>query len=82
MGQITTNIAADVFVYVLPMMTLARLKLPLSQRIALMVVFGFGAVVVVAACLRLYYTYQTVYATYDVTWEGYYLWSVVRECSK
>jgi len=74
MGQITTNIAADVFVYVLPMMTLARLKLPLSQRIALMVVFGFGAVVVVAACLRLYYTYQTVYATYDVTWEGYYLW--------
>ena len=74
MGQITTNIAADVFVYVLPMMTLARLKLPLSQRIALMVVFGFGAVVVVAACLRLSYTYQTVYNTFDVTWEGYYLW--------
>jgi len=74
MGQISTNISADVLVYILPMMTLARLKLPLSQRIALMVVFGFGAVVVVAACMRLYYVYQTVYMTYDVTWEGYYLW--------
>ena len=62
------------FVYVLPMMTLANLKLPLNQRIALMVVFGFGSIVVLAACMRLYYTHQTVYETYDVTWDGYNLW--------
>jgi hypothetical protein len=39
-----------------------------------MVVFGFGGVVVVSACLRLYYTYLTIYKTYDVTWVGYALW--------
>ncbi|KIW02888.1 uncharacterized protein PV09_05938 [Verruconis gallopava] len=74
MGQISTSIAADFIVYVLPMATMARLRLPLSQRIILMVVFGFGAVVVVAGCLRLYYTHLTVYETYDVTWVGYNLW--------
>jgi hypothetical protein len=55
MGQISTGIAADFIVYILPMATLAQLKLPLSQRLVLMVVFGFGAAVVAAGCLRLYW---------------------------
>jgi hypothetical protein len=74
MAQISTGIAADFIVYVLPMPTLAMLNLPLSQRIVLMVVFGFGAVVVVAGCLRLYYVHLTVYETFDVTWVGFNLW--------
>ena len=74
MGQIAVTILTDILVYVLPMPTLVRLNLPWSQRIILLVVFGFGAVVVVAGIMRLYYVHLTVYETYDVTWVGYNLW--------
>ncbi|KAH7021295.1 uncharacterized protein B0I36DRAFT_225874, partial [Microdochium trichocladiopsis] len=64
----------DLIVYVLPMPTLWVLKLPLTQRISLMALFGLGAVVIVAACMRAYWVWYIEFATYDVTWCGSELW--------
>lgn len=61
-------------VYVLPMPTLSRLRLPLIQRIGLMILFGFGSVVIIAGIMRNYWVHYVVYDTYDVTWEGFSLW--------
>lgn len=74
MGQTTVTVLTDFIVYILPMPTFYNLKLPMGQRIALMVLFSFGLVVVVAGCIRMYWVHHVVEETYDVTWEGYDLW--------
>jgi hypothetical protein len=48
-------------------------KLPLGQRIVLVVLFSLGFVVVVAGTMRTYWVTLVVH-TYDVTWNGYYMW--------
>lgn len=74
MGQTVVTVITDLIVYVLPMPTLWKLQLPLNQRIGLMVLFGFGGLVVIAGCMRSYYIYYVELETYDVTWEGFHLW--------
>ncbi|CAJ2504667.1 Uu.00g120610.m01.CDS01 [Anthostomella pinea] len=74
MANTIITVLTDFIVYVLPMPIFWQLKLPLMQRISLMVVFGFGSVVVVAGCLRTYWIHYVEFETYDVTWEGFYLW--------
>jgi hypothetical protein len=61
-------------VWVLPLPALYRARLPLAQRIALIVLFSFGLVVILAACIRTYYIHVVVQKSYDVTWEAFYLW--------
>ncbi|KAH9885327.1 hypothetical protein F4778DRAFT_787260 [Xylariomycetidae sp. FL2044] len=74
MGQTITTVITDFVVYVLPMPTLWQLKLPLAQRLSLMLLFGLGSVVVISGCLRTYWVHYVEFETYDVTWEGFYLW--------
>ena len=74
MVQIVINVVTDFIIYVLPMPTLVRLSLPSSQRIGLMILFGVGGVIVVAGSFRAYWVHYVLYDTYDVTWEGFYLW--------
>ncbi|RTE74164.1 hypothetical protein BHE90_011398 [Fusarium euwallaceae] len=74
LSQAITTVVTDLLVCALPLPTLFKLKLPLSQRIALMVVFSLGLVVVFAASMRAYWTHYVTDETYDVTWEGFYLW--------
>ncbi|KAH7368699.1 hypothetical protein B0T11DRAFT_277500 [Plectosphaerella cucumerina] len=73
-GQTISTIVADTIVYLLPLPTLWRLRLPLFQRISLMVLFSMGVVVVAAACARTYWAYHVTTQTFDVTWEGFELW--------
>jgi hypothetical protein len=61
-------------IYVLPMPTLYKLKLPSTQRIGLMILFGIGGVIVVAGSFRAYWVHYVVFDTYDVTWEGFQIW--------
>lgn len=72
--QTILTVLIDLAVYVLPLPTLYRLSLPLAQRVGLMVLFGLGAVVVAAGCMRTYWVHHVELETYDVTWEGYQLW--------
>ncbi|KAK3902389.1 hypothetical protein C8A05DRAFT_15556 [Staphylotrichum tortipilum] len=64
----------DFFVWALPLPTIYRTSLPLSQRLALIALFSVGLCVVVAAGVRIYYLDIVMTKTYDVTWEGTHLW--------
>jgi hypothetical protein len=61
-------------VYVLPLPTLRSLNLPKRQRVALIIVFSLGFVVVFAGCMRTYWVVEVVNDTYDVTWNGFCMW--------
>ncbi|KAF7560124.1 hypothetical protein G7046_g4035 [Stylonectria norvegica] len=74
LSQAITTVFTDLLVCLLPVPTLLRLKLPLTQRLALIVLFCLGFVVVFAGCMRAYWTHHVTDETYDVTWEGFYLW--------
>jgi hypothetical protein len=72
--QTIVNVVTDFMIYVLPMPTLFKLSLPPAQRIGLMILFGFGGVIVVAGSFRAYWVHYTLFETYDVTWEGFQIW--------
>ncbi|KAF2018532.1 hypothetical protein BU24DRAFT_458295 [Aaosphaeria arxii CBS 175.79] len=72
--QSTLNVVTDFMIYALPIPTLFRLSLPVSQRIGLAILFGFGGVIVVAGSFRAYWVHYTLFRTYDVTWEGFQIW--------
>ncbi|KAL2168924.1 hypothetical protein VTG60DRAFT_6694 [Thermothelomyces hinnuleus] len=74
LAQASTTALADFIVWVLPMPWLYRAKLPLRQRLAVITLFSFGLLVVVAACIRAYWIHFVVQETYDVTWHGIHLW--------
>ncbi|KAF2120678.1 hypothetical protein BDV96DRAFT_484506 [Lophiotrema nucula] len=72
--QSVLNVFTDFLIYVLPMHTLFKLSLPAPQRIGLMILFGFGGVIVVAGSFRAYWVHYVLFETYDVTWEGFQIW--------
>ncbi|KAJ4289352.1 hypothetical protein N0V88_007103 [Collariella sp. IMI 366227] len=74
LAQAVVTVVSDFVVWVLPLPALYHAKLPLHQRVALIILFSFGAVVVFAACMRIYWIHYVVLETYDVTWEGFHLW--------
>ncbi|KAK4156080.1 hypothetical protein C8A00DRAFT_12896 [Chaetomidium leptoderma] len=74
LSQAITTAISDFMVWVLPLPSLFCAKLPLSQRLALIALFSFGSVVVLAACIRTYWIHYVVEETYDVTWYGFHLW--------
>jgi hypothetical protein len=73
-GQAVTSVITDFMVYVLPLPTLRSLNLPKRQRVALIIVFSLGFVVVFAGCMRTYWVVEVVNDTYDVTWNGFCMW--------
>ncbi|KAL8408570.1 hypothetical protein RB594_007126 [Gaeumannomyces avenae] len=68
------NVATDLLLAVLPMLTLAKLNLPLGQRIATIALFSLGLVVITAGVVRAYWIYDVVVGMADFTWEGYNVW--------
>lgn len=74
MVQSILNVVTDFMIYTLPIPTLFGLSLPWNQRIGLVVLFSFGGVIVVAGSFRAYWIHDTLYETYDATWEGYNIW--------
>lgn len=74
LAHAVVTVVCDLIVWVLPLPALYRAQLPLSQRLALIVLFSFGLLVVVAACIRTYYVHFILEETYDVTWEGSKMW--------
>ncbi|KAK1569563.1 uncharacterized protein LY79DRAFT_594815 [Colletotrichum navitas] len=73
-AQSVSTVVIDVIVYIIPIPTLFRLKLPAAQRLVLMFLFSLGTVVVVAGAMRTYWIHHVEKETYDVTWEGFELW--------
>lgn len=73
-AQATLTVLTDFLVYILPLPTLIQIRLPVLQRVILIGVFSLGFISVFASCMRAYWVYQVVEATYDVTWSGFELW--------
>ncbi|KAK3312582.1 hypothetical protein B0H66DRAFT_644749 [Apodospora peruviana] len=72
--QSVITVLTDFIVWVLPLPTLYMAKLPLSQRIALIILFSFGGFVVIAGCMRTYWIHYIIEETFDPTWQGMHLW--------
>ncbi len=70
----TITAALDFFAWVLPLPTFYNTRLPLAQRLALVTLFSFGLVAVIASCVRIYWAHYILEETYDVTWYGFQLW--------
>ncbi|KAL8314416.1 hypothetical protein RB593_008174 [Gaeumannomyces tritici] len=65
------NVTTDLLLAVLPMPTLAKLNLPLGQRIATIALFSLGLVVIAVGVVRCYWIYDVVVLDMaDFTWEG------------
>ncbi|KAK2031092.1 hypothetical protein LX32DRAFT_557779 [Colletotrichum zoysiae] len=73
-AQSISTVATDVIVYLLPIPTLCRLRLPAAQRLVLIFLFSLGIFVVVAGVMRIYWIHYVEKETYDVTWVGVDLW--------
>jgi hypothetical protein len=72
--QTVINVLTDFMIYALPIPTLFGLSLPMIQRVGLVILFGFGGVIVVAGSFRAYWVHYVLYKTYDATWYGYEIW--------
>ena len=70
----TITATLDFFAWVLPLPTFFNTRLPLAQRLALVTLFGFGLIAVIASCVRIYWAHYILQETYDVTWYGFQLW--------
>ncbi|PVI02442.1 hypothetical protein DM02DRAFT_492362, partial [Periconia macrospinosa] len=66
--------AQDLLTAILPTFIYYHLQIPLRQKIALGFIFAIAYGVVALGAMRLYYTWQIFYGTYDVTWVGWELW--------
>lgn len=68
------NCTADLLVTVLPIPTVMRLKLPLRQRIGVVILLSLGFIVTIAGIVRTYYIWRALIDTYDESWYTYPLW--------
>ncbi|KAI1982897.1 hypothetical protein LOZ51_005496 [Ophidiomyces ophidiicola] len=69
-----TNFVTDLIVLILPIPTLWKLRLPIKDRVILIILMSLGLIACVASALKTYYTYRAIVITYDVSWEGYNVW--------
>lgn len=62
------DLAADLVILVLPMPVVFGLKLPLTHRVCLAAIFGFGIITMIFTAIRLYYVYHLDFT--DITYSG------------
>ena len=67
----------DLITAVLPTFLYWNLQIPFRQKLALFGIFAIGYGVVALGALRAYYSWQTFYGTYDVTWAT---WNIFVTC--
>ncbi|KAK2784250.1 hypothetical protein FQN53_008690 [Emmonsiellopsis sp. PD_33] len=70
----TTNIITDGMVLVLPIPTFWKLRLPLRERIVLIVLMSLGLIACAASIIRTWYAKLVFEISYDSTWDGYNIW--------
>ena len=65
------NTIADIFVVVLPIPIIYKLRLPLRKRIGAIILVSLGFLVCVVGVVRAYFVWLSLMHSYDVTWNGY-----------
>lgn len=69
-----TNSVSDLLTTILPIPIIARLQMPLRQRIGVGILLCLGLLVTVAGAVRIYFTWDSLIASYDESWRAYPLW--------
>jgi hypothetical protein len=71
------SVLTDLLTTLLPNLLLLDLTLPASQKWKLAILFGAGYIVTAVGAVRIYWTYQYLFVSWDGTWTGYSLlvWS-------
>ncbi|CAD6440051.1 b628435a-f7c9-414c-9f17-943939478156 [Sclerotinia trifoliorum] len=67
------NTLTDFFVVILPIPKMLKLQISQRQRLIVIFLFAAGFLVCIAGTVRTYYTYVELTST-DVTWDDYYVW--------
>ncbi|TKA67673.1 hypothetical protein B0A55_08648 [Friedmanniomyces simplex] len=68
------NIFNDLLTAIIPIPLVMRLRMPMTQRIGVCVLFGLGFIVIVAGSVPTFYIWKGLMATWDETWYAYPLW--------
>jgi hypothetical protein len=72
MGIVFTT--ADFLTTITPIPLVMRLQMPTKQRVWACALLSLGFVVTVAGCVRTYFVWRSLYASWDQTWEAYFMW--------
>ncbi|KAF8471752.1 hypothetical protein BDZ91DRAFT_676987 [Kalaharituber pfeilii] len=75
----TVNVFTDFYVFLLPIRSIAKLRLPERQRIGLLVVFALGFLTCLAGACRIWGIVKFRHS-YDISWEGalLYIFSLIE----
>ena len=68
------NIIVDLVVAALPIPVVLSLKLPLRERLGVIVLLGAGSGAVVCATAKTYYVYLALIGSWDQTWWTVPIW--------
>ncbi|TGO85274.1 hypothetical protein BPOR_0413g00010 [Botrytis porri] len=69
----TINTITDCIVVLFPIPKMLRLQISQRQRLIIIFLFGAGFLVCVAGAVRTYYTYAELVSS-DMTWDTYHVW--------
>ncbi|KAF2771064.1 hypothetical protein EJ03DRAFT_44847 [Teratosphaeria nubilosa] len=68
------NCVSDLLTTVLPIPIIAKLQMPLKQKIGVGVLLSLGLIVTIAGIVRTVFIWESLIARYDETWYSYPLW--------
>ncbi|TKX25240.1 hypothetical protein C1H76_2473 [Elsinoe australis] len=68
------NSVTDLLVTLLPVPLIMRLRLPVKQRLGVLVLLCLGIVVTAAGVIRTYYIWKSLIGSWDITWYAFHLW--------
>ena len=68
------NIFVDLLVTCLPIPVVISLRMPLKERLGVIVLLGIGSCAVVAAAAKTYYVYVALIGSWDQTWWTVPIW--------
>lgn len=74
LGAGILNSISDLLTTILPIPIVMRLKMPLRQRTGVCVLLSMGGIVTIAGVIRIYYTWESLIASWDESWRAYPLW--------
>ena len=68
------NCVSDLLTTVLPIPIVARLQMPVKQRVGVCILLCLGFTVTIAGVVRTYFIWKSLIAQYDEPWYAYPLW--------
>lgn len=69
-----TSIVQDFLTFLMPLLLFWKLQLPVRQKVILGGIFSIGFFICIIGIIRIVYTENIYFKTYDVTWESEPLW--------